>query len=119
MVFTSCSKDVEEVQSIVGTWENYKAYGYEGGYLKIIYAFNADGSCSTMYEQRYRNEGETEIYKNDSRFDSSYVIDGDQLIVTDEEGSVTVTFSISGDKLTLISKNEKGKEQILILTRKK
>ena len=86
-LFSACSSD-DDVNPIVGTWYT-EVYGYE----EITY--NADGTCTY---RDFKSDKKTISYSDTG----TYKVDGNRLTIwwNDEDDALTITFSISGNKMT-------------------
>ena len=101
---TSCDKD-EELSELVGTWEySESAYGFT---LTTSITFNSNKTGKMLMISSFNGENET----LSSNF--TWSTQGDILSTTAEGETISVKYSISGNKLTITDDDE-----ISIFTRK-
>ena len=95
MVTVSCSDDDNDIDNdLVGSWEMTESdeeYEY-----KTTITFNSNGTGVVVSVETY--EGETDTYNDNFTWGT----EGDQLTVVLDGQTETITYSISGNKLTLL-----------------
>lgn len=97
MVSVSCSDDDDDdgglESDLVGTWEMTEVDGDEEYRLRITFNKNLTGTAVLNYTFDGETDTETESFE--------WKAEGNKLTLIYEDQTVTNTYSISGDKLTV------------------
>ena len=106
-VFNSCDKEEDEpTNPILGTWELTETG--DGYSFTLTITFNANKTG--ILKEEYIEDDSTESYTDNF----TYSTDNNDLVLIIDEETIELTYSVSGNKLTI---SEEG-EEMLIFTKK-
>lgn len=116
LTLSSCGDDNDEpggnTDSIIGTWSCDESQNVYNDVLSDMWKelyhyiqFRKDGTCIAVDYAIYTDEWADYFGKNeDIRVNKgSYAINGNQLLISDDDGNTQVTFKINGNKMVLTS----------------
>jgi len=113
VIASSCSKDDNHTDPIVGTWELRDTDENYILYVRLTFNSNQTGE---VYVTETENEEENDEYEYIEQF--TYSISGDKLTVTTKEDTDVFKYSISGNKLSIFYKDELDYDEAEVYTRK-